>query len=223
MPTGANNKGWANVLKEFVQSKMLDFHTSFPAKIIAVNDDNTVDVQPLIKTRLVDDSQRDYSVIYNVRDAINSGSYGDAYITFPISVGDLVWVMISERDTYNLMKSDGSEAKDSLTLETHDLSDAFCFPCFFTDTNKIPRDNKNINIKNGNTTLVIGKDKITATTTTCDINADVTNISGDVNIGGDLVTKGTSTAADHISDGVSGKSHVHGGVTSGGSLTATPQ
>lgn len=222
MPTGSNSKGWGEVLKEFVYSKMLDFHTSFPAKIVAIHDNNSVDVKPLIKTKMVDGTQREYEVIYNVRDAINSGSFGDAYITFPLEVGDTVWVMISERDTYNLMKSNGSEPKDSTTLETHDLSDAFCFPCFFTDTKKIPRDNKNINIKNGSTTLVIGKDSITATTTTYNVNAETTNISGDVNIGGNVNIKGTSTAADHISDKISGKGHTHDGVTTGGGVSGTP-
>lgn len=61
------------------------------------------------------------------------------------------------------------------------------------------------------------------------VNGDVnlvalkTSIKGNVNIDGNLNITGTSTASDHISGGISGNSHVHGGVTTGGSTTLVPQ
>jgi len=53
--------------------------------------------------------------------------------------------------------------------------------------------------------------------------AQTTNVTGNVNIDGDLTVTGDSTATDHISGGISGNSHVHGGVQSGGSTTLVPQ
>ena len=44
-----------------------------------------------------------------------------------------------------------------------------------------------------------------------------------VNISGDLNVTGVSTANDHVSSGISGKGHVHSGVTSGGSTTGGAQ
>lgn len=49
-----------------------------------------------------------------------------------------------------------------------------------------------------------------------------TTITGDVQIDGDLTVTGQSTAADHVSDGISGNSHVHGGVVPGGANTLGP-
>jgi len=64
----------------------------------------------------------------------------------------------------------------------------------------------NVNCKTAN---------IDATTET-NITTPTANFSADVNIGGNLVVTGESTAADHISDGISGKSHTHK-ITSGSS------
>ena len=48
-------------------------------------------------------------------------------------------------------------------------------------------------------------------------------IQGNVNITGDLSVSGNSQATDHISSGISGKDHKHGGVTSGSSDTEVPK
>lgn len=48
-------------------------------------------------------------------------------------------------------------------------------------------------------------------------------ITGDVKINGNLSVSGESTAADHISSGVSGKDHLHSGVTTGSDKTQKPE
>ena len=56
------------------------------------------------------------------------------------------------------------------------------------------------------------------------INTGIVNINaGTVNISGDLNVTGVSTANDHVSSGISGKGHVHKGVTSGSSTTGGAQ
>ena len=47
--------------------------------------------------------------------------------------------------------------------------------------------------------------------------------NGDDEKNGNTTQLGISTATDHISSGISGKSHVHGGVSVGGSDTAVPK
>ena len=54
------------------------------------------------------------------------------------------------------------------------------------------------------------------------INGDV-EITGNVTSGGNVTAVGTVTASDCISGTISGLSHVHGGVTTGGSNTGSPQ
>jgi phage baseplate assembly protein gpV len=49
------------------------------------------------------------------------------------------------------------------------------------------------------------------------------NLTGPVNIDGNLSVSGQITSTgDVVGDGVSLSGHVHGGVSSGGSLTSTP-
>ena len=56
-------------------------------------------------------------------------------------------------------------------------------------------------------------------TVTCD---DIV-LDGNVSVTGNLEVIGTSTAADHDSDGISGKNHTHGGVQTGAGSTGVPQ
>jgi len=71
--------------------------------------------------------------------------------------------------------------------------------------------------------IIIGGDANIAVTGTATVTAPTTNWTGDINLDGDLVVTGTSTADDHLSDGISGKSHTHGGVETGAGSTGVPQ
>ena len=69
-----------------------------------------------------------------------------------------------------------------------------------------------------------GTTNITAPTA-INISTPLATFDTDVKIEGNLVVDGTSTAEDHLSDNgaISGKSHKHGGVISGGAITLVPQ
>lgn len=71
--------------------------------------------------------------------------------------------------------------------------------------------------------ITIGGDANINVTGIATVTAPTTNWTGDINLDGNLVVTGTSTAADHISDGISGKSHTHGGVQTGSGSTGVPQ
>jgi len=130
----ANSKNWVDLLDLHFDKRLRDFvHTSFPAKITKVVSSGVVDVQPLVGTQRPDESHHPYPEIFNVRMQTYACQMGDVFISLPIKVGDLVWVMVSERDTLNLMKSDGSRPLQSTTQRTHDMSDCFCIPAFFPD------------------------------------------------------------------------------------------
>lgn len=73
------------------------------------------------------------------------------------------------------------------------------------------------NKKNGDSFEFTESGVLNINTGTVNINAGTVNISGDLNV------TGVSTAKDHVSSGISGKGHVHKGVTSGSSTTGGAQ
>ena len=208
------DKGWRSALDSWFDSKILNVHTSFPAVIEAINDNNTVDVLPLVKTKLSDGSQKLYTTIPDVRLQIYSAKKGDTFITVPISVGDNVWVFVSERDVVNVMDSDGQSAKDSTTLTTHDLSDCFCVPCFSVDDNAIPIDPDNIVISNKTTKITIKEAEVVIETNNYKVVAD----SADFEVDSFNVTSSSFT---HNGTDV-GATHIHSGGTIDG-LTGAPE
>lgn len=70
--------------------------------------------------------------------------------------------------------------------------------------------------------ITVGGDVNIDVTGTANITAPTTEWVGDINVTGSIDISGTSTADNHISDGISGNSHTHGGVESGGSNTDGP-
>ncbi len=79
----------------------------------------------------------------------------------------------------------------------------------------------NVTIKKDLNITVGGDVNITATGTAT-VTVPTTEWIGNINVTGNVVISGTSTADNHISDGISGNSHVHGGVESGASNTDGP-
>lgn len=71
--------------------------------------------------------------------------------------------------------------------------------------------------------ITVAGDVTIDVTGTATVTAPTTNWTGDINLTGNIDITGTSTADDHVSDGISGNSHVHGGVESGTNNTDGPQ
>lgn len=150
-----------DIMKMMIDKRVRDFvHTSFPAKITKVNDNNTVDVLPLVSTLRPDGSNIPYQELFDVRMQTYACQLGDVFVSLPIRVNDLVWVMVSERDTSALMETDGSITQLSKTTVTHDLSDCFCVPAFFPDKLNKQFDKDALVIANSDTKIVVRKGSI---------------------------------------------------------------
>jgi len=146
------------LIQLLIDKRARDFiHTSFPAKITRINDNNTVDVLPLVATMLGDNSIKPYQEIFDVRMQTYACQLGDVFISLPIRVNDLVWVMVSERDTSSLMETDGSITVAPNTKQTHDLSDCFAIPAFFPDKLTKQFDKDALVIANHETKIVVRK------------------------------------------------------------------
>lgn len=150
-----------DIIKMLFDKRARDFiHTSFPAKITRINDNNTVDVLPLVATMLGDNSIKPYQEIFDVRMQTYACQLGDVFISLPIRVNDLVWVMVSERDVSSLMETDGSITVAPNTKQTHDLSDCFAIPAFFPDKLAKQFDKDALVIANKDTKIIVRKGSI---------------------------------------------------------------
>jgi hypothetical protein len=221
-----NNLSDKDILDLHFDKRLRDFvHTSFPAKITRVINSALVDVQPLITTLRPDNSVQPYPELFDVRMQTHACQLGDVYISLPIKVGDLVWVMVSERDTSLLMQSDASKAQPSTTQRTHDLSDCFCIPAFFPDGNIKEYDTDNLVIGNNNTTIVVKADGIEITTTEASITADNLTVNANLQVNGNTSLNGSVEAIGdtftHNNINV-GSTHTHIGVTTGSGVSGIP-
>ena len=90
-------------------------------------------------------------------------------------------------------------------------------PKMLTETQASPSAFLIHNKKNGDSFEFTESGVLNINTGTVNINAGTVNISGDLNV------TGVSTANDHVSSGISGKGHVHSGITTGGDDTKVPK
>ena len=221
---------WKDALDIHFDARVREFvHTSFPAKITKVNKNNTIDCQPLVTTKRLDNSVQPYPELLDVRMQTYASQLGDVFVSLPIRVGDLVWVMVSERDTFKLMQTDGSKAQDSTTTLTHDLSDCFAIPAFFPDKNSKQFDTDALVIANKTSTIRVTDSGVEITTdnvaiTASDVTVDASNmtinatlqVNGNTSLNGSVeATGGTFT---HEGKNV-GNTHTHVGVTTGGGVS----
>jgi phage baseplate assembly protein gpV len=221
-----NNLSDKDILDLHFDKRLRDFvHTSFPAKITRVINSALVDVQPLITTLRPDNSVQPYPELFDVRMQTYACQLGDVYISLPTKVGDLVWVMASERDTSLLMASDASKAQPSTTQRTHDLSDCFCIPAFFPDGLAKEYDPDNLVIGNKNTMIIVKADGIEITTSEASITADNLTVNANLQVNGNTSLNGSVEATGdtftHNNVNV-GSTHTHLGVQTGSGTSGTP-
>ncbi len=177
-----------------------NIHTSFPAVVTRVSGRFKVDVQPLVETMRPDGSKMPYPELFDVRVMTLSGMLGTVRISMPISVGDKVWVMVSERDVDNLMRTGRPSV---ITTLTHDLSDCFCIPCFYSDIDvaalPFTDDISSLVIGNRTSTIKIKPSEISVET------LDM-NVSGNVTVSGDIRSETSIEAPMYMTQGLDGAS-----------------
>lgn len=141
-----------------------------------------------------------------------------SHLTWGNIVGSECLVHFNDRDIDNWFVTGEKYTPNSTRL--HNLSDGFVTLRPFSNGKVFSYYENGVEVKNGNCVVRLNDDStIEMTNGTC-----VFKMSGDtISITGKLNVTDTATAQDCISDGISGKSHLHGGVQSGGSTTGAPQ
>lgn len=195
-------------IQTFISSYMQKVHTGKPAVVTAVNG-NRVDCRILTKTRKDSETEEEQADVFDIPYLILSAKKGTAKITMPVSIGDNVWIVFSDRDMGELMDTDGQSAVSNPSTITHKYYPAMALPCFFTLPNEIENDASNIVIANGSTVLTMAPDgNVTITAPTVAIEGDMT-ISGNLEVGGNVEADGEMTADEFTAGSVTLTGHKH--------------
>ena len=211
-------------IKKTINGQIRQVNTCIPGVIVEYNAPFAT-VQPSVDMALPNGDKLEYPMIYGVPVIMPASFGGSVNITFPIKPGDGVAIFFAQDSIDDWAK--GGVSSDT---RKHSLTDAFCI--IGLNNFALPTANANtLTINNNGSNIIVDKEKIeinskdvTIGCTNYTINATKTkiNIAG----GGSLELDSGAiriTNADLIVDGISFKNHVHGGVTSGGATTSTPQ
>jgi hypothetical protein len=202
---------------------LADVHTSMPCSVVKYNaDKQSVDVQPLIKKEYSNGYVANLPVIQGLP-LIFPGS-SNSLISFPISVGDIVLAVFSEKSIDKWVRSNGKPVDPSKGL-MHDLSDAFAVPglqTFRTHNNPSTENLEvrfNIGTSNENSVKLKsdGSVEINAPTSVT-VNSPSATFTGNVHVDGAISADGEVSSGS-----IELTTHTHGGVQIGSSSTGEPE
>lgn len=204
----------SGTIKQIVLNELQDIHTMFIAKIINVdNSERTASVellQKLIKTTQgvtiqTVTGQKDDIPITPIFDSLSFSIWA------PYQKDDKVILQISERPLEEPLSA--NEISEQQKMGRMQIGYGIIMkpiPHDLLDGTQKEADSLFIEHKGSGNYFKFGAD-------------GNIEISANVKINGDLEVSGDSTAADHLSSGISGKDHLHSGVTSGSSKTQKPE
>lgn len=237
-----SNKVLSETIRKAFVNMAKELHTSIPAEVISFDPlKQTAELQPTIKrlysTLDADGNETEQYIaipkLINV--PIMFPRAGGWCITFPVTKGDEVLVHFSERAIDEWRKKGG--VQDVPYWRLHSYSDAIGVIGLCSEPRVIEKfDKENFQIRNedNDVSITMNTGKIVEIKSPVEVIFDVplvtftgnTKVDGNTDIDGNLTTVGTSTASDHISDGISGKGHSHPYSWTdpgGSSSTGTPQ
>lgn len=192
-------------VRSLVLEEIASVNTALPVVVLEYTPSQcTVTVKPLINKEYADGAIGEPPILYDL--PIVFPSAGGGLISFPIKQGDTGLAIFCQRSIDDWTYGDGSTVTPR-SKQTHSLSDGVFIPGLYTVNTHLSPDPDNVQIKFSGSTVTIKTDGVV------EINASTVRITGDLSVGGDVVTDA----------GISLNSHVHGGVDTGGSNTQGPE
>lgn len=221
------------ILEKFLRNALKQVHTIKPAKVVSIDHSgNRLKAKILTDTYYPNDTNIPQPDVFDVPFFVLSANRGDAKITMPIAVDDLVLILFSDRDYETYLDTDGQSLVKCKNIKTHDYNPILALPSFYTPASATEVSSSDIAIENGSTTIKISPDgdinintstAVNVTSPTSTFNGNVV-VNGDMSVNGSVGSTGTITGdSDVVSGSISLKTHVHGGVDSGVSQTDPPQ
>lgn len=207
------------LLKLFGRNLSAKFNCHRVGRITAFNSNTLICNVKLLDKFIFGDIEQDYAEFTNMPLLIYATE--SAGLTLGNIVGSECVVHFNDTDIDNFLQTGEAYAPNS--LRRHDLADGFVElrPYDHLAADKITYYVNGVELYNGNVKIHLNDD---GTVEITNGSAVITMSGNDVSIAGNLSVSGTITAGTDVKVGtISLKTHKHGGVTSGGSSTGTPQ
>ena len=183
---------------EAVRYQLGEVNTAIPAVINKYDPTKQeAEVIPLIKRKYKDGTAVDRAPITGV--PVVFPASGGGIITFPVTKGDTVLLIFSQRSIDRWVRGDGSSV-DPGDNRKHDISDAIAIPGLFSLSSALQSDPDNVIIKFSGASIALtpaGAIEILA--------------PGGVTITGDLTVTGNIVATEVTASGKALSTHVHFG------------
>lgn len=136
----------AEAIDEFVDCKIDEelstLYTSFPATVIEYAD-QLAKVKPVMNGLFADGDVVEFAPLSNVPVIFPSG--GGAIMSFPIKVGDPIWIQCSSASFNKFKESYQTNASDDMRRR-HSINDAVAFPCIYPKDIRLGVNNENVEI-----------------------------------------------------------------------------
>lgn len=210
--------------------------TADVVKVLSVSG-GYVDVMPLVTQIDAFDNAVQPAPLYHL--PYNRVQGGRAALIIDPVPGDIGLAVFAKRDSSGVMVGQTDPVKPA-SFRTFNQADGFYFGGFLNQTPEVF-----LELTQGGEAILTAPTKVTVNTATadvnangiCNINAPMTNVSGNLAVAGQLAVTGgisggggatmtggiTNTGGTVTSNGITLETHIHGGVQSGGSQTGGPQ
>lgn len=191
-------KSFSEALSAWFSSFSDSFNAVKVGKIVGVDTSNqTVDVQVLHKR--IDENNffkkelREYPVLKAVPFVVLGG--GTSSLTFPISVGDNCLLLFCDYEIDRWW--DSGEAQPSTYQRRHDISDAFALIGVHSMVDLLQGYSQYVQLKYNDSSMITVGDSI-------DLTNEQTNVSGKLDVVGDITGQAKATAELHSTHGATG-------------------
>lgn len=145
-------------MKSHLESLQSQIFTGLPA-IVTDNSEyeskNIISVRPTIDMQHSDGQVSECPEIFNV--PVINPSAGGGLLSFPIQIGDTVWIEFSMRNIEEWLEGDGGSVTEP-TQRMHDMSDAVAIVGLYTKNSHLQPDKKDVVLKFKDNKLVLKED-----------------------------------------------------------------